>query len=198
MNRRTLLKQLALATGGLALLPVGEFAQARVLAAYDELQVTASQQMLLKKLVDTLIPSTELNGEWLKGAAELDVQDFVLVMANDCLSRVDQIKFIAGMRLFDDFPSGVGRTGAGRPRFSELDRANSERALADIWGHSDPENQAVQVVQYFLNTSKWYTIQGYLNSEYVMTELMPYQLVPGPVFDGDKKIDPDAKVNIHG
>ena len=193
MNRRSVLKQMLLAAGGLALLPVGEFTQARVVAAYDELEVTPGQLSLMKKIVDTLIPPTELDGEWLKGAAELDVQDFVLVMANDCLNHVDQQKFIAGLRLFDDFP-----VVEGRPRFSELDRADSERALADIWGHGDPENPAVQVVQYFLNTSKWYAIQGYLNSEYVMTERMPYQLVPGPVFDGDKKIDPDAKVNIHG
>lgn len=193
MNRRTALKQLMLAAGGLAMLPVGEFSQARVLAAYDELNITASQQLLLKKLVDTLIPPTELDGEMLKGAAELDVQDFVLVMINDCLNSADQKKYVAGLQLFDDF-----LTGGGRPRFSELDRADSERALADIWGKNDSRDKAVEAVRYFLSTSKWYAIQGYLNSEYVMTELMPYQLVPGSVFDGNKKIDPGAKVNING
>ncbi|MFD1217284.1 gluconate 2-dehydrogenase subunit 3 family protein [Microbulbifer celer] len=197
MNRRSLLKNLMLAAGGLALLPVAEFTRARVLAAYDELQVTPSQQRLLKKLVDTLIPATDVDGETLKGAAELDVQDFVLVMVNDCLNHTNQKMFIAGLQLFDDFPSS-----SGKPRFSELDRSDSERLLADIWGRENPreprQSQALAAVRYFLDTSKWYAIQGYLHSEYVMTELMPYQLVPGPVFDGDKKIDPEAKVNLHG
>jgi len=193
MDRRSLLKQMLLAAGGLAVLPVSEFTQARVLAAYDELQITPAQQLLLKKLVDTLIPPTSINGEILRGAAELDVHDFVLVMANDCLASADQKKFSAGLQLFDDFPAANGK-----PRFSELDRADSERVLGAIWGHSNPQDEAVQALQYFLTTTKWYTIQGYLNSEYVMTELMPYQLVPGPVFDGDRKIDPEATVNIHG
>lgn len=193
MDRRAALKQLMLAAGGLAILPLGEFSQARVLAAYGALNLTASQQLLLKKLVDTLIPPTELDGETLKGAAELGVQDFVLVMANDCLNSEDRKKFVAGLQLFDGFPAR-----GGRQRFSELDRAGAERALGDIWGKDDPRDDTLEVLRYFLNTTKWYTIQGYLNSKYVMTQLMPYQLVPGPVFDGNRKIDPDAKVNING
>lgn len=91
----------------------------------------------------------------LKGAAELDVQDFVLVMANDCLNSADQNKYAAGLQLFDDFLAAEGR-----PRFSELDRTAGERALGDIWARSDPRDEALETVHCFLNTSKWYNTYG--------------------------------------
>ena len=52
-------------------------------------------------------------------------------------------------------------------------------------------------IQYFLNTTKRYTVQGFLQSQYVMTELMPYALVPGS-HSFCETIDPTKRVNIYG
>ncbi|QDH78425.1 gluconate 2-dehydrogenase subunit 3 family protein [Echinicola soli] len=187
MNRRLALKQLALAAGGLALIPSCDFSEEKVLAAYDELQITESQQKLLQKLVDTIIPKTDL-----KGATELGVHDFVLVMANDCMSAEEQKQFLSGLKGFDDYTKKTFGT-----RFTKMDNAEAEKNVNAIL-EGKPTSNGELASQYFLQTTKKYTIQGYLNSEYVMTALMPFQLVPGPEFNGKKEIVPGEKVNING
>jgi len=52
-------------------------------------------------------------------------------------------------------------------------------------------------LKYFLNTTKRFTLQGYLSSQYFMTEVMPYNMVPGG-FQGERLIDPTEKINING
>ena len=48
----------------------------------------------------------------------------------------------------------------------------------------------------FIEISKSYAIVGFMRSEYVMTEVMPYSLVPGkpPVC---RTIDTNEKINIY-
>jgi hypothetical protein len=186
MNRRSLLKHLMLISGSLTIMP--ELSAAKILSAYDELQVTEIQQKLLRKLVDTLIPKTDL-----KGADELGVHDFVLVMVNDCLKAADQERFMSGLREFEYQTKARHST-----YFSEMDHLSAERAIAEIIGTDTGGDKRLEATRYFLKTSKQYAVQGYLNSEYVMTELMPYQLIPGPVFNGKKKIVPEQRVNING
>jgi len=188
MNRRLALKQLALATGGLAIIPSCNFSEEKILAAYDELQITASHKEMLKKLVDTIIPKTDL-----KGAVELGVHDFVLVMANDCLGAEEQESFVNGLKGFDAYT----KTNFGN-RFTKMDPSTSEETFQAILEKESGDDQQLKNTQYFLQTVKKYSIQGYMASEYVMTELMPYKLVPGPVFNGSKKIVPGEKVNING
>ncbi|GAB3650402.1 hypothetical protein GCM10028791_17560 [Echinicola sediminis] len=185
MNRRLAIKQLALAAGGLALIPSCDFSEEQIIAAYDELQITASHEDVLKKLVDTIIPKTDL-----KGALELGVHDFVLVMANDCLAAEEQKRFLNGLKNFEEYT----KTNFGS-RFTKMDPSTSEATVLAILEKGEEEKEDYR---YFLGTVKKYTLQAYMASEYVMTELMPYQLVPGPKFEGKKKIVPGEKVNIHG
>ncbi|MBD8491030.1 gluconate 2-dehydrogenase subunit 3 family protein [Echinicola sp. CAU 1574] len=188
MDRRLALKQMALLTGGLALIPGCDFSEEKILAAYDELQITEGQQEMLKLLVDTFIPKTDL-----KGAAELGVHDFVLVMANDCLGEEDQTRFVNGLKGFDEYV----KASFGK-RFAKMDKPKAEETLLAIVGKEAGGDEDLEQYQYFLNTTKRYTLQGYMASEYVMTELMPYHLVPGPNFKGSKKIVAGEKVNING
>ncbi|AGA77314.1 gluconate 2-dehydrogenase subunit 3 family protein [Echinicola vietnamensis] len=188
MNRRLALKQLALAAGGLALIPSCDLSEEKVLAAYDELKITESHLQLIQKLVDTLIPETEL-----KGAAALGVHDFVLVMANDCMSSDEQSQFLSGLHEFDGYTKKTAGT-----RFTKMDAPKAAKTVEAILEETTNSDKEAEDVRYFLQTTKKYTIQGYLQSEYVMTELMPFQLVPGPDFNGKKEIVPGEKVNING
>ncbi|WP_215226528.1 gluconate 2-dehydrogenase subunit 3 family protein [Echinicola shivajiensis] len=188
MNRRLALKQMALVTGGLALIPGCDFSEEKILAAYDELQITDGHQQVLKSLVDTIIPKTDL-----KGAVELGVHDFVLVMANDCLGKEDQQRFVSGLKGFDQYV----KTNFGT-KFLKLDQAKAVEVVDTLLDAKKEVSAGSEDYQYFVKTTKKYAIQAYMASEYVMTELMPYTLVPGPKFNGSKKIVPGEKVNING
>jgi hypothetical protein len=52
-------------------------------------------------------------------------------------------------------------------------------------------------VQYFVAETKGTTIWGFMQSEHVMTNIMPYSLVPGSS-SGCVDVDPSKRVNING
>lgn len=186
MDRRLALKQLALFTGGLMAFPSCDFSRENVLAAYEKLQVTDAHQDLLAKVVETILPGREI-----KGAKELNMQDFVLVMANDCLAEEDQSRFIKGLKNFNAYVKK--QSGSS---FEKLDQETAERSFTHIVDSED-KSEEMEGLKYFLNTTKRFTLQGYLSSQYFMTEVMPYNMVPGG-FQGERLIDPTEKINING
>ncbi|MEX2593173.1 MAG: gluconate 2-dehydrogenase subunit 3 family protein [Anditalea sp.] len=194
MDRRIALKQLALITGGLMAIPACDFSRENILAAYDKLKINADHRNLLSKVVETIIPGGEI-----LGAKELDIQDFVLVMANDCLSEEDQGTFTNGLKQFDQYvQKEYGK------QFVKMDQAKAEEVFNSIVNAKEvhSENQVKEdfnrdELKHFLNTTKRLTLHGYLNSEYFMTEIMPYELIPEG-FQGEKIIDPSEKINTNG
>ena len=186
MDRRLALKQLALFTGGLMAFPSCDFSRENVLEAYEKLQVSEAHRSLLAKVVETILPGGDI-----VGARELDMQDFVLVMANDCLNEDDQIRFVKGLKNFDSYV----KKHAGSS-FEEMDQEAAEKNFVNIIGSEDESGQ-MEELKYFLNTTKRFTLQGYLSSEYFMTEVMPYNMIPGG-FQGEKIINPSEKINING
>src|SRR5690606_4695719 len=165
MDRRLALKQLALLTGGIMAFPSCDFSRDNVLAAYEKLQVTDGQRNLLAKVVETILPGGDI-----VGARELNTQDFVLVMANDCLGEEDQSRFIKGLKNFDSY---VKKQSGGN--FEKMDQATAETSFMNIVTSEDKSGE-MEELKYFLNTTKRFTLQGYLNSEYFMTEVMPYNM----------------------
>ena len=186
MDRRLALKQLALFTGGLMAFPSCDFSRENVLAAYEKLRVTEAHRSLLAKVVETILPGGDI-----VGARELEMQDFVLVMANDCLGEEEQSRFIKGLKNFDAYVNK--QTGS---IFGKMDQDAAEKSFMAIVDSEDKSGE-VEELKYFLNTTKRFTLQGYLSSEYFMTEVMPYNMVPGG-FQGEKVINPLEKINING
>ena len=181
MNRRTALQQLAILTGGAAFLPACSFDAEKVSIALDNLKIKASHEKLLAGLVDTLIPKTET-----PGAQELDVHHFVLVMVDDCQDKPNQEAFVKGLDQFEPYVKKQYDK-----KFLKADQQERETILADIMKpEADPEPQPEKVskeepefdlsaIRAFLTLTKQYTINGYMVSQYIMTEVFPYKLVPG-------------------
>ncbi|WP_373400548.1 hypothetical protein V8V91_13560 [Algoriphagus halophilus] len=48
-----------------------------------------------------------------------------------------------------------------------------------------------------MNTTKRFTIQGYMASEYIQSEIMPYSLIPG-AYNGSVLISDIQKPRING
>jgi len=194
MKRRIALKQMALYAGGMLVIPSCDFSEERILAAYEKLQITDAHYKTLSKVVETILPGGEI-----RGGRELNIQDFVLVMANDCLSEENQLRYTSGLKQFDPYVQKNYRS-----RFEKMQQSKAEEVFQEIVKSkkADPENQGgmnqkLAELSYFLETSKRYTLQGYLNSEYFMTEIMPYKMIPGG-FQGEIPIKPSEKINING
>lgn len=190
MNRRIALRHLALISGGLALIPSCDFSTEDILAAYDNLKVSSTQKHLLGAISDAIIPAGEL-----KGALELEVHDFILVMVNDCMSVANQKLFSAGL---SDFPAFVKKqTGKTFEDLSVREKEDLIQAGLDLEIDEGKENKKDVALSYFLNTTKRLTMQGYMASEYIQTEIIPYSLIPGP-YNGAALLSETQKPRING
>lgn len=196
MNRRDVLKRLAVLSGGVMLVPSCDFTREDVLLAYDNLQISEENKATLQKLCNIIIPS---HAQY-QGAEELALSDFVLVMIDDCYGPEDQQVFSEGLKRMDQY--AFEQT---RQNFLSLSQDHAEEMVRNILHHplieednaDNSEAQDFEAIRYCVETTKSLTIQGYMASEYIMTEVMPYQLVPGP-FHGKVPVVENERINING
>lgn len=126
--------------------------------ALNQVDFTAKDEALLAKLVEAIIPKTDS-----PGGEELNLHLFVMKMLDDCTSPEDQEAFMTGLK-----------------EARKLRDADSV-AIVDYL-------RALPREDVFGRILKSRTIQGYTNSEYVMTNKLIYELVPGR-YDGAVKIE---------
>lgn len=183
MERREALKALAILTGGAVLVPSCDFMKEDILMAYKNLQVTPSLQQLLSSIADTIIPAGQI-----KGAADLAVQDFILVMVNDCLDSEHQKKFMQGLNGFKDYSKKVGDKSFSKLTPEEKTKVvetglamkidPDSKALANEDEDDRTERENEEAVPDFLKITKRFTIQGFMMSQYIQTEVKPFKLIP--------------------
>ena len=192
MNRRKALKNLGLITGGIFLLPSCDFSNEKVSIILNKLQITIEEEKLLQEIVASLIPEGEI-----PGARSLEVHNFVWVMIDDVLSEKKQRSLMNGLRSFDNKVKEV--SGNSFIDLSENDRLAILKDILDGNIKEDkPENKKdLKDIRNFVKTTKYYTIWGYMQSEYIMTEIMPYQLIPGS-YGSCEIIETNKRVNING
>lgn len=188
MDRRKALINLGILTGGIVLLPSCEFSKEKISFALNNLKVTEDQQSLLKEIVETMIPEGNI-----PGANSLQVDDFVWVMVDDCLDQTRQTSFLNGLNQFNEQIekfSGITFTAQ-----------NTEQRIESFQNIlKDPDKQSSKInddVKSFLRDAKDFTILGYMNSEYIMTEIMPYSLVPTK-YGTCETIDNSKRINVNG
>lgn len=195
MDRREVLRHMGVVAGIVFLAPGCDFSKQNILRAYGNLQITSKEKVLLSTICDVIIPS----GDGIKGAKDIQVEDFILVMVNDCYDPDYQLRFTGGLRRFQQYV----KDSTGN-KFQRLSPSESEIIVLNLLEISYEEAEAAKevgedevLVQYFLKATKDLVVQGYMTSEYFMTEIMPYKLVPGP-YKGKAKIQPGEKINIYG
>lgn len=158
MERRTAIRHMALLCASAMLLPSCIKSQKAKNINLKYLKITAEQEQLLAELVETIIPKTDT-----PGAKELGIHLFVLKMVNDCRPQEDQQRFLAGLQVFEG------------KNFVE----SSLQARISLLKEITEAKYAKNDLQYFLKEVRKQTLKGYEQSEYVMTALRPYVLVPG-------------------
>ncbi|WP_020528096.1 gluconate 2-dehydrogenase subunit 3 family protein [Flexithrix dorotheae] len=213
MNRRSLLKNLGLIAGGTMLLPACDFSEKKVSIALNNLKITADQEEFLKELVNTIIPADpQESSEKFPGAQELGVHNFVWVMVDDCMKESDQLIFINGLNKFVLYTEKLKDKAFEKltqeeriaflketlavPGIKKEDMQKTEPAEGSTDAVKHPPEYYIEDIKAFINTTKGLTQYGYMQSEYIMTEVMPYPLVPGGS-QPCETIDPTKRINIY-
>lgn len=171
MKRRTVFKHLAVASAAAWLLPSCVSDPKKVSIALNRLNITGDEETLLADIADTIIPATQT-----PGAGALGAHLFTLVMVDDCLPADERDKYLKGMRDFEaELKALTGK------RFST---ASAEERLAMLKTLEDHLDDMPEHIKVFYGKTREYIIQGYVSSQHFLTEVKPYQLVPGPNYDG--------------
>jgi len=184
MNRRTVIKNLALIMGGTVLLPSCLHSDGTSFIQLKHINITADQEKLIGDICETIIPKTNT-----PGAKDLKLPAFVLKMLDDCYDKKGQEAFMKGMGEFNDLVKKKYNSS-----FADLDVKQREELLTGIENSGKAKAPAgaaparsfkpqkvqdADPINVFYTTIKQQTIFGYTNSQYFMTKLVVYELVPG-------------------
>jgi hypothetical protein len=165
INRRTAIRNLLIIAGGALVVPACYRPSGKATIALVNLDISEEQEALLADVAGTLLPETDT-----KGAQSLLLHLFVLKMADDCYGKDDQQLFTNGLSQFSEY----ARQQSGQD-FRALTAAQKEELLLRI----QKEEDTPEAIRKWYGITKSRTIQGYMNSKYVMTDLAKYELVPG-------------------
>ena len=153
MDRRQVIRHFLVVGAGLAFMPSCVYKDGKVSIQLQSIQINPDQESFLKQLAYAIIPPTDT-----PGAAELGSHLFALKMVDDCFEKQEQDKFMAGLKKLQ------GKEPDPAALMSAAEQEKDEEAIA------------------FMKAYRRLVIQGYTQSEYVMTNLLPYQLVPGKYY----------------
>lgn len=164
INRRLAIKNLVVFTGGIFLLPacITENKPASILL--KNIKIHADQELLLQELSETILPESDT-----PGAKKLGLHLFILKMVDDCYPQIQRKVFTDGLINFEE--NVKAKYGKG---FPDCDSAQKKEIVIQLEAKTLGEN-----VTGFYTLFKQQLINGYKNSEYFMTNICVYELVPG-------------------
>lgn len=163
MQRRTALKTVALSIGSAIVLPSWANAWSTKSLQNQPFNLSFSQENLLAEIVETIIPKTDT-----PGAKDLEIHKFTMKMIADCYDKKAQEVFAKGLISVDEI--------AKKDYLKSFVECDGKQKLMIL---NSMKNSANSDDKSFIELVKNLTIRGYLNSEYVMTNLRKFQFLPG-------------------
>ncbi|RFS18532.1 gluconate 2-dehydrogenase subunit 3 family protein [Emticicia sp. C21] len=163
MQRRAALKTFALSIGSTLVLPSWANAWSNETLHTTDTILSSTQEALLAEIVGTIIPKTDT-----PGAKELNVDKFVTLMVADCYDAKAQDTFAKGLLAADEI---------AKKDYSKAFSATEPAQRLAVLNKMDKSGSDTE--KGFIRLVKNLTIQGYLNSEYVMTNLRVFEFIPG-------------------
>lgn len=144
----------------------------KISIALKNITITGDQEALLSEFVGTIIPPTDI-----PGAKELNVHHFVLRMIDDCHDAESQNQFVTGLGQVDEATQRLfGKS------FEECTGEERRSLLSELEDKKEQEvtNDGKESQLPALYTlTKRHTVRGYLTSEYIMTNVLVYNMIPG-------------------
>lgn len=168
MNRRSGIKTLIIISAGAAFLPSCLQDKKKSSLSLKNIKIDDKDEELLSELSDTIIPKTNT-----PGAKDVSAHLFALMMIDDCYPPDNQDKFQKGLQEFEEFTKK--KIGTSFTKCTPSERTELLKSVENKNGV--PEN-----VAFFYNTMKRLTIQAYTSSEYYLTKVQVYKLVPGKFY----------------
>ena len=150
---------------GVALLPSCLQHEQKVSIPLKLIQIKPDDEIMLADLAETILPKTDT-----PGAKDLSAHLFVLKMVDDCYPKINQDKFVEGMKDFEAYVSK--KTGRS---FSENDASERQAIVAEL----DQQKPAGTGMAFFYQSTKKLTIEAYTTCEYYMTRIRGYNIIPG-------------------
>lgn len=164
MQRRTALKQLLIVAGGVTVLPACMQATTGASIPLNHIKINSDDEKRLAEISETIIPKTAI-----PGAKDVYAHLFILKMVDDCYEPEKQEQFVTGLKNID---------GLSKKRYSSSfvnsTPAQREGLLAQL-----EKTKKGDAFYDFYQMTKALTIQGFLQSKYVLTNVLKYELVPG-------------------
>jgi predicted house-cleaning noncanonical NTP pyrophosphatase (MazG superfamily) len=184
MERRELLKLVALATGSVVI--GGEFflAGCKNKDAGVSMEFTEDDIKYLDEIAETILPKTKT-----PGAKDAEVGKFMTVMVNDCYDGKDQAIFHEGMKKLDE---ACNKMHGHSFMKAEADHRKELLISLDKEAKEYAKNKKKEEPNHYFTMIKQLTLLGFFTSKPGMTECFNYQAVPGrydgavPYKKGDK------------
>jgi hypothetical protein len=176
MRRRTLIKNMAVVAGGLLAVPAWAINWNKG-TIHTAALFSPQNEALLADVVATIIPATDT-----PGAKELGVDNLIKKILADCYEKETGEMFAKGLQNVDT----TAKTNFNKS-FSDCSQQERLDVLKQIEKEergteqpaSNVRNEGERPAPTFFRLAKELTILGYTNSEYVMTKLTNYVVMPG-------------------
>lgn len=165
LSRRSVLKQLAFVSVGMAIIPACLEDRSKANLLLKNISVSPADEAMLADLCEIIIPKTDT-----PGAKEISAHLFVLTMVDDCATKEDQQLFLKGMEEFKKLCQTVA--GKSLVNCEPSDKKKITDALLVKMNEDSP-------LKHFMGMVKGRTIQAYTSSEFFLTKVQVYELVPG-------------------
>jgi len=170
MNRRSVIQKLVLAAGGFIVVPSCVQQPGSASVVLQHFNFTDLQENLLKSIATAIIPATDS-----PGAGDLGCHLFVLKMVDDCYDEKAQQQFVRGLNNFDDYAKNSFGVS-----FLQCSEQQQQELLSNIEGTQGIDTD----ITAFYTLMKKTTIEGYMTSKYVLTNINKYEFVPSVKYDG--------------
>ncbi len=165
MNRRELFRNLLLISAGGSLFHACTQVEKTSSLKLKNLQINGDQEACLEALSETIIPQTDS-----PGAKALGSHLFILMMVDECRTKKDQETFMKGL---DQFMTEAQKKTGGS--FAKATKAQQKAMVEDIEKKKDPSED----IAAFYGMTKRLTMQSFTSSEYFLTKVQVYEMVPG-------------------
>ena len=170
MQRRSAIRNLAVITSGILFLPSCKSTPGMASVALKNVKIDAAQEKLLAEIASTIIPATDTFG-----AKEVGAHLFALKMLDDLYEKEAQQDFIAGLEQLEN-----GTKKQFDRSFIDCTIQQKQKILLDIESKKGVPKETAD----FYAIMKQRTVEGYLNSKYVMTKVIKYEFIPSQQYEG--------------
>lgn len=167
MQRRTVIKNLLIIAGGVVVLPACRNETEEASIPLRHLKISGSDEKLVAELGETIIPASKI-----PGAKDTYTHLYALKILDDCYEKKDQDQFLSGLKQIDDLSKKKFDK-----RFVAATPAQRGQVVAELEARKKTEPK--EDIDACYATLKNLTLRGYLTSQYVMTNVLKYELVPG-------------------